>query len=86
MIENVHTGEQIAFEIRTAEVLVMHSTWTRSGHRAREHLHPVMEETFEILEGTAAFRVGGMETTRAAGEVLVVPPGTPHLGWNPTDR
>ena len=30
MIENVHTGEQIEFEIRTAEVLTPHRGWPAS--------------------------------------------------------
>jgi quercetin dioxygenase-like cupin family protein len=85
VIENSRTGEQIDFEIRTPEVLSMLSTWTRPGHRTPEHMHPEMEESFEILSGKAAFRIGGTETVAAPGEIIVVPPGTPHLAWNPTD-
>ena len=85
MIRNPRTGEQIEFEVRTPEMLVMHSTWTRPGHRATEHVHPEMEERFEILDGKAAFRIGGTERTARTGEVVVVPPGAPHLAWNPTD-
>ena len=51
MIENPRTGEQIEFEIRTPELLVMHSVWTRPGHRAAEHLHPEIEERFEVNRG-----------------------------------
>jgi len=85
VIRNPRTGEQIEFEVRTPEMLVMHSTWTRPGHRATEHVHPEMEERFEILDGKAAFRIGGTERTARTGEVVVVPPGAPHLAWNPTD-
>lgn len=85
MIENPRTGEQVEFEVNTPELLVLRSTWTRPGHRALEHIHPKMEERFEILEGTAAFRIQGSERTAHAGEVVVVPPGMPHLAWNPTD-
>ena len=84
MIENPRTGEQIVFEVRTRELLVMQSTWTRHGRRAAEHVHPTMEERYDVLAGTAAFRIAGMERTAAAGETVVVPPGTPHLAWNPT--
>ncbi len=84
MIENQRTGEQVVFEIRTPELLVMRSTWTRSGKRAGEHVHPEMEERYEILAGTAAFRIGGVEGIAGAGETVVVPPGTRHLAWNPT--
>lgn len=86
MIENARTGEQVEFETRTPECLVMLSTWTRPGQRAIEHLHPEMEEHYEIVEGTAAFRIAGVESTAARGEHMVVPPGTPHLAWNPTQH
>lgn len=84
-IENPRTGERVAFELESPERLVMHSTWTRPGHRALEHVHPEMEERFEILEGAAAFRIDGVERTARAGEVVVVAPGRPHRAWNPTD-
>jgi mannose-6-phosphate isomerase-like protein (cupin superfamily) len=85
MIENPRTGEQVEIELHTPERLVMHSTWTRPGHRAVEHVHPEMEERFDILEGTAAFRIQGVERTASAGDVVVVPPGTPHVARNPPD-
>ncbi len=85
MIQNPRTGEQIVFEARTPERLVMLSTWTRPGRRAAAHVHPEMEERYEVLEGTAAFRIAGRERTAAVGETVIVPPGTPHLAWNPTD-
>lgn len=85
MIENPRTGEQIEFEIRTPELLVIHTAWTRRGQRAVEHVHPEMEESFEVIEGQAAFRINGEETVPNLGQVVVVPPGTPHLAWNPTD-
>jgi quercetin dioxygenase-like cupin family protein len=85
MIENPRTGERIEFVERRSERLVMTSTWTRPGHRAAEHVHPEMEETYEILEGSAAFRIAGQESVASTGDTVVVPPGTPHLAWNPTD-
>ncbi len=84
MIENPRTGEQVEFEVRTPDLLVMRSTWTRPGRRAAAHVHPTMEERYEILEGTAAFRVAGVDRTAAAGDIVIVPPATAHLAWNPT--
>lgn len=83
--ENLRTGERVEFVAETDEVLTMISTWTRSGHRASEHVHPVMEERYEVLEGEAAFRVDGVEVRVPAGGVVVVPPGRRHVAWNPTD-
>lgn len=90
MIENAVTGERIEF-LRTAadtggELLELADTWTRRGHRTREHVHPGMEERFEVLEGTAAFRIAGAERTAGPGDVVVVPAGTPHLARNPADE
>ena len=88
-IENPLTGERIVF-LRTAaetagELLEMESTWTRSGLRTPPHVHPEMEETWEVLSGEARFRIGGEERVARAGDVVVAPPGTPHAGWNPTE-
>jgi quercetin dioxygenase-like cupin family protein len=85
MIENPRTGEQVVFVSESAEVLCMETTWTRPGHRAMDHVHPRMEERFEVLEGRAAFRVDGITVEVPAGGVVVVPSGRRHLAWNPTD-
>jgi quercetin dioxygenase-like cupin family protein len=85
MIENPRTGEQVVFVSESTEVLCMETTWTRPGHRAMEHVHPRMQERFEVLEGRAAFRVDGIVIEAPAGAVVVVPPGRRHLAWNPTD-
>jgi len=86
VIENPRTGEQVERVAETPDVLTMTTTWTRPGHRAMEHLHPIMEERFEVLEGRAAFRIDGVEIEAAAGSVVVAPPGRRHVAWNPTDE
>ncbi|HET8621412.1 MAG TPA: cupin domain-containing protein [Acidimicrobiales bacterium] len=85
MIEHPRTGEQVEFLSETPDLLVMHTRWTRPGHRVVEHVHPGMEERFEVLEGRAAFRIGGVESEAGPGEVVVAPTGTRHLAGNPTD-
>jgi mannose-6-phosphate isomerase-like protein (cupin superfamily) len=84
VIENARTGEQIEVVSETPEVLTMLATWTRPGHRATEHLHPGMEERWEVLEGRAAFRIDGVEVEGGPGTVVVAPRGRRHLAWNPT--
>ena len=84
MPENPRTGERVEFLREDDEVLVMALTWPRPGLRAAEHVHPEMEERYEVVSGRAAFRVRGVESEAGPGEVVVVPPGTPHLAWNPT--
>jgi mannose-6-phosphate isomerase-like protein (cupin superfamily) len=89
-IENSQTGEVVTFVTTAAEtggeLLVLELEWTRPGERAPEHVHPVMEERYEVVEGTGGFRVGDRETTAGPGEVVTVPPGTPHFAWNPTEE
>ena len=82
-------GQEITF-LRTAadtggELLELELVWPRPGQRAPEHVHPEMEERYEVLSGAAAFRIGGEERSAGPGEVVAVPPSTPHLAWNPTD-
>ena len=87
-IVNPATGERIVFRRTTAdtggELLELDDVWTRPGHRAPMHLHPIMEERWTVLAGTARFRIGDEEHTVEAGESVVAPPGVPHMGWNPT--
>jgi mannose-6-phosphate isomerase-like protein (cupin superfamily) len=87
-VENAATGERVTF-VRTAadtggELLELELAWPREGQRAPEHVHPEMEERYEVLAGTAAFRVAGEERHAGPGDVVTVPPGTRHLAWNPT--
>ena len=81
-IVNPATGEEVSFLSETPELLVMENTWTRPDHRTVEHVHPGMEERWEVLEGTAAFRIGGTERVCGAGDSVVAPPGVPHVAWN----
>src|SRR5215210_3290649 len=43
-----------------------------------EHLHPRIEERFEIVEGDWRFWVDGEEQRAGPGDRLVVPPGKRH--------
>ncbi len=42
------------------------------------HWHPVMTETFEVLDGELVVEVDGNVRTLHAGEAVEVPPGTRH--------
>lgn len=85
-IENPRTGERIEFVEETSDGLTMIATWTRPGRRAAEHVHPAIEERWEVLEGTAAFRIDGVEIVATPGSVVVAPPGRRHVAWNPTEE
>lgn len=88
-IFNPITGERIVF-VRTAaetggELLEFEDFWTKPGHRAPEHVHPKMEESWEVLSGRPCFRIAREEILARAGDIVVAPPGIPHMGWNAGD-
>jgi mannose-6-phosphate isomerase-like protein (cupin superfamily) len=88
---NPATGERVTF-IKTAadtdgELLELELVWPLPGQRAPAHVHPEMEERYEVMSGTAAFHIGDTpERTAGPGEKVTVPPGTPHRAWNPTEE
>jgi hypothetical protein len=85
-ISNPVTGEIITFvetaEETAGERLVLHDTWTRPGQRAALHVHPRMEERFEVVRGCAGIVVDGVERRLGPGSGLTVAPGLPHVAWN----
>ena len=50
------------------------------------HVSPSLDETFYVLEGTAAFRVGEALFTALPGASVFVPRGTPHTYANPSSQ
>jgi len=60
---------------------------SKSGSDLGEHLHLTWTETFEILQGTAKYKLDGNERIAKAGESFVVEPGHFHIHpWNATDE
>jgi len=49
------------------------------GPNVLEHLHETWTETFEILGGSAQYRLAGRRHTAKAGETIVMPPRVPHV-------
>jgi mannose-6-phosphate isomerase-like protein (cupin superfamily) len=87
---NPATGERIVF-LRTSaqtagELLEMDDYWMRSGQRAPAHVHPAIQERWQVIAGTAAFWIAGRERTARSGETVTAPAGVPHQAWNPTDQ
>ena len=60
--------------------------YARLGSDLGEHLHLTWTETFEIIKGTAKYKLDGNEKIANAGESFVVEPGHFHVHpWNATD-
>jgi quercetin dioxygenase-like cupin family protein len=88
-IENPLSGERITFR-KTAtdtggELLAIDLELSPDGHVPGMHVHPNQEERFEVAGAAVMFKVAGKERLYQPGEVAVVPPGTPHTWWNPSE-
>jgi quercetin dioxygenase-like cupin family protein len=80
------TGERIVF-LRTAQEtggarLEMDDFWARADHQTPEHVHPAMEERWEVIAGCVLFEIDGVTQTATAGDTIVASPGTPHSARN----
>jgi quercetin dioxygenase-like cupin family protein len=56
--------------------------WVDPGGGVPPHVHPSMEERFEVLSGRMDFLAGRGWRTASAGETVVVPGGTRHAYRN----
>jgi quercetin dioxygenase-like cupin family protein len=54
---------------------------SRPGQGPRLHRHPY-DETWVIVEGTLTFEAGGERLAAAPGDIVIVPPDTPHKFTN----
>ncbi len=50
------------------------------------HTHPDFDETFYVLEGTLAFRLGDNAHEAGPGTVAHIPRGVPHTFANPRNE
>lgn len=84
-IFNALTGERIRFLQTAAETdgrfLQFESRW-EPGDRVVAHIHPKMEERWEVLEGEGSFSIAGQETVVGPGGSIVAAAGTSHRAWN----
>lgn len=86
VMENPVSGQRLIFR-KTArdtagELLEVESVYTKpTPSRPPAHFHPRQEERFEVLSGNLFAKVDGEERALAKGELLVIPPGTPHEMW-----
>ena len=52
-----------------------------AGRATIEHLHRTSEEIYYFVAGRGRLRLGGQEHDVAAGDCVVIAPGTPHKLW-----
>jgi mannose-6-phosphate isomerase-like protein (cupin superfamily) len=54
-----------------------------AGGETAEHYHPRAEEIYYFVTGEGRMRLGTEEAPIAAGDCVVIAPGTAHKLWNP---
>jgi|SRR5829696_1009465 len=52
------------------------------GGETQEHYHRASEEIYVFTHGRGRMRLGDEESEVAAGDAVVIPPGTRHKLWN----
>lgn len=52
--------------------------WVEPGGGVPPHVHPAIEETFEVVDGRLEVLTGRRRQSASAGEAVRVPPGTRH--------
>jgi len=87
-LNNPFTGERIIFEQTEQDtggalIAFEHFMLPRTTPTFPEHVQLNQEERFEIISGTARYRLAGVEGQARAGETVIVPPGAIHINcWN----
>lgn len=85
-IYNPITTDRIIFrktrEDTNGELLQFDNYHQPGGIGPMPHLHPLQEETFEVVSGTFAITLNGQEQILTAGNGVVVPKGTVHYWRN----
>ncbi|WP_211233214.1 cupin domain-containing protein [Solirubrobacter soli] len=80
------TGERAVVlrgdEDAPGEPMLVHLHVRPGGAVSGEHLHPAMQERFEVLNGSLATRVDGVERSLREGEAVTVAAGVWHDWWN----
>ena len=86
LIENPITTDRIIFrktrQDTNGELLRFDNYHQTGGVGPMPHLHPLQEETFEVVKGTFAITLNGKEQQLMAGEKIIVPKGTVHYWRN----
>lgn len=90
ILENPISGEKIIFRQTAAdtdgELLAFELVLAPGGAVPGAHVHPEQEESFEVVSGTMAFRLGLKRIVAGPGETVVVPAGKVHRFENAGDE
>jgi quercetin dioxygenase-like cupin family protein len=83
LIEDPVMKQRLGFRPSDDGEAVLVEMWVEPGGGVPPHVHPAMEERFEVISGELSFLSGRKWQTAGPGETIVVPPGTRHAYRNP---
>lgn len=90
VLDNPVSGERFIFQQTAADtagrLLSFDLVVSPVGRVPGGHVHPIQQESFEILQGTMRFRKGLRTVIAHPGDVVVVPPGSFHQFANAGDE
>lgn len=86
LVEDPVLRQRLGFEPAADGKSVRVEMWVDPGGGVPPHIHPNVEERFEVLSGHPQFLAGRTWTTAGPGEVVVVPPGVRHAYRNRGDE
>jgi quercetin dioxygenase-like cupin family protein len=85
VVEDPALGHRLSFRRETepdGEEILHVEMWVDPGGGTPPHVHPAMEERFQVLSGTPSFLAGRKWRTAGPGQTVIVPPGTRHAYRN----
>jgi quercetin dioxygenase-like cupin family protein len=82
LIEDPVMKQRLSFQAADDGAAVLVEMWVEPGGGVPAHVHPSMEERFEVISGELSFLSGRKWRTAAAGETVLVPAGTRHAYRN----
>jgi quercetin dioxygenase-like cupin family protein len=85
VVEDPVLRQRFSFRRTTAEdgdEVLLVETWVDPGGGVTPHIHPAMDERFEVLSGRPSFLAGKEWRTASPGETVVVPAGVRHAYRN----
>ena len=74
--------QRLGFEQSEDGAEVRVEMWVEPGGGVPPHVHPAMEERFEVISGELSFLAGRKWAKATAGETVLVPAGTRHAYRN----
>jgi quercetin dioxygenase-like cupin family protein len=82
IVEDPVLKQRLGFQpSEDGEALIV-EMWVEPGGGVPPHVHPVMEERFEVISGELSLLAGRKWTVAAPGETVTVPAGTRHAYRN----